>query len=282
MSAPPALPGATGDPARHRLHQLLPSLREQYAVHVVPLTVTVDGVTMLEGEQIDLAGITAALERHAAVGSSTPSPGQFLEAYERAATDGATAVLSVHAGGQASGTANSARLAAGMASVPVEVVDTGSASFPVALCVWSAAEVLAGGGSLEQAAQAARDTAAAVDNVFIVGTLALAARGGRLAAGVETTDVPVLALTAGTMQAVGRVADVDSAVDAMVEQVVRQAQGKRIRLGVGHLAAAELADVLEAALRERLQVEQLVRYSMGPSVAVHVGLGTVGCVFYPV
>jgi DegV family protein with EDD domain len=262
--------------------QLPPSLRDKYSVDVVPLTVTVDGVTMLEGEQIDLAGITAALERQAAVGSSTPSPGQFLEAYERAVADGATAVLSVHAGGQASGTANSARLAAGMASIPVEVVDTGSASFPVALCVWSAAEVLADGGTLEQATQAARDTAAIVDNVFIVGTLSLAARGGRLAAGVETTDVPVLALTAGKMQSVGRVADVETAVAAMVEQVVKQAQGQRIRLGVGHLAATELADQLEAALRERVQVEQLIRYSMGPSVAVHVGLGTVGCVFYPV
>jgi fatty acid-binding protein DegV len=218
--------------------QLPPSLRDKYSVDVVPLTVTVDGVTMLEGEQIDLAGITAALERQAAVGSSTPSPGQFLEAYERAVADGATAVLSVHAGGQASGTANSARLAAGMASIPVEVVDTG--------------------------------------------TLSLAARGGRLAAGVETTDVPVLALTAGKMQSVGRVADVETAVAAMVEQVVKQAQGQRIRLGVGHLAATELADQLEAALRERVQVEQLIRYSMGPSVAVHVGLGTVGCVFYPV
>jgi DegV family protein with EDD domain len=262
--------------------QIPSSLREQYAVDVVPLTVTVDGVTLLEGEQVALAGITEALRRDADVKSSTPSPGQFLEAYERAAAAGATQVLSVHAGGQASGTANSARLAAGMASLHVEVVDTGSASFPVTLCVWAAGEVLAAGGSVGEAAQAARDTAAVVDNVFIVGTLSLAARGGRLAAGVEATDVPVLALTAGQMQAVGRVADVDAAVGAMVERVVTQAKGKRIRLGIGHLAAAELADDLEAALRQRVEIEQLVRYQMGPSVAVHVGLGTVGCVFYPV
>ena len=44
----------------------------------------------------------------------------------------------------------------------------------------------------------------------------------------------------------------------------------------------DLADELEAALRERVEVERLVRYVVGPSVAVHTGLGTVGCVFHPV
>jgi DegV family protein with EDD domain len=262
--------------------QITPELRERYAVDVVPLAVVVDGTAFLEGVDIDLAGITAALERQAVVATSTPSPGQFLQAYERVAGEGATGIVSVHAGGQVSGTANSARIAAGMARIPVEVIDTGSASFPVALCAWAAAEVLAAGGSAADAGRAARDTAAAVDNVFIVGTLALAARGGRLAAGVETVDVPVLALTAGTMQAVGRVADAGSAVTAMADRVVAQAAGRRLRIGVGHLAAAELADQLEAELVQRVEVEQLVRYSVGPSVAVHTGLGTVGCVFYPV
>jgi DegV family protein with EDD domain len=262
--------------------QLTVTLREQHSVDVVPLTVTVDGEAFLEGEQLDLAGITSALERHAAVGTSTPSPGLFLQAYERAAAGGASAVLSIHAGGQATGTANSARIAAGMAPVRVEIVDTGTASFPVSLCVWAAADVLSSGGSIADAAQAARDTAQAVDNVFIVGTLALAAGGGRLAQGVEAVGVPVLALTAGTMQAIGRVTEVDAAVEAMIERVVAQTEGKRIRVGVGHLAAAELADQLEAGLRARVEIEQLVRYDVGPSVAVHVGLGTVGCVFYPV
>lgn len=259
--------------------QIPPGLRQQFAVRVVPLTVTVDGQQMLEGDEIDADAITAALRRGAAVGSSTPSPGEFLKAYEQAAADGATAVLSVHTGGSASSTANTARLAAGMAQVPVEVVDTGTASFPVTLCTWSAGDVLAGGGSLEEAAEAARRTAGVVDNVFIVGTLALAAKGGRLADGVSGT--PVLALTGGQMRPVGQVDDVDEAVAAMAAYVVEQAAGRRLRIGVGHLGAGQLADALEAALRGDVEVEQLVRYVVGPSVAVHTGLGTVGCVFHP-
>jgi len=262
--------------------QIPPGLRERFAVDVVPLTVTVDGVPLLEGEQIDVEGIEEALTRGAKVGTSTPSPGQFLQVYARAAADGATSVLSIHAGGMASSTANTAHVAAQMAPLRVEVVDTGTASFPVTLCTWAAGDVLAAGGAVEDAAAAARLTAACMGNVFVVGALALAARGGRLAPGVDPAGIPVLALTAGTMQPVGQASDVEEAVDAMANYVVEQSAGRRLRVGVGQLAAAPLADALEAALRDRVDVEQFVRYVVGPSVAVHTGLGTVGCVFHPV
>lgn len=260
--------------------QITAELREQLAALVVPMTVTVDGVSRLEGVDIDADGITEALERAAVLGTSTPSPGQFLQAYEQAAAEGATEVLSVHAGGQVSGTASTARLAARLAPIPVEVVDTGSASFPVTLCAWAAGEVLTASGSLSEAAAAARAVAAVVDNVFIVGALALAQRGGRLAPGTDPSGIPVLALADGAMKPVGRVTDTGLAVAAMVDYVVERSAGVRIRLGVGHLGAPGLADDLESALREHVDVAQLVRYTVGPSVAVHSGLGTFGCVFH--
>lgn len=253
--------------------QLPLALRERFGVRVVPLSVMVDGTAYLEGSEIDVPGISAALERGAQVGSSTPSPGQFLQAYEQAAAEGATQVLSIHSGGSASGTANTARLAAGMAPIPVEVVDTGSVSFPVAMAVWAAGEALDRG--LEAAVSA---TQLAIGNVFVVRTLDLARRGGRLADGVE--GVPVLALEDGQMRPVGRVEHAEDAVEAMAAYVVA-AGAERLRVGVGHIGAPDLADALEAALRERCDIEELVRYDMGPSVAVHTGLGTAGCCFHP-
>lgn len=262
--------------------QITADLRQRFAVDVVSMTVVVDGRPLLEGSEIDLAGITAALVRGAIVSSSTPSPGQFLQAYQRAADEGAARVLSVHTGGAVSAVANAARIAAPMAPIPVEVVDTGTASFPVAMCTWVAGEVLAKGGTVEGAAAAARRTVEQVGNVFIVGTPALAAQGGRLASGVEASGIPVLALADGAMRAVGRVSEVDQAVEALAAYVVEQAAGARLRVGVGSLEAADLADALERELRARCDLEELVRYDVGPSVAVHTGLGTVGCVFHPV
>lgn len=262
--------------------QLPSALRDELRATVVPLTVVVDGTPLREGEQVDAEGITEALRRGARLSTSTPSPGDFLQAYEQLAAAGATEVLSVHTGGAASGTAQAAALAAGMAPLPVQVVDTGSASFPVALAAWAAADVLARGGDRAQAGAAATAAAAAVGNVFVVGALSLARRGGRLAEGVPADGVPVLALADGVMSPVGQAVDAEGAVDAMAGYVEQAAGGRLLRIGVGQLGEAGLADSLEAALRDRVQVERLVRYVVGPSIAVHTGLGTVGAVFLPV
>ena len=243
---------------------------------VVPLTVVVDGVAHLEGVDLDADGIAAALGRGATVSTAACSPGQLLDAYS-----GDEPVLSIHTGGVSS-TPAAAVLAASLATVPVEVVDTGTASFPVTLCAWAAVDVLTAGGSVAEAAEASRAAAEQVGNVFLVGTLALARRGGRLADDVEPSALPVLALTGGAMRAVAQAADDADAVEAMAAYVVEASAGRRLRLGVGDLGATDLADLLETELRARVEVEELVRYVVGPSIAVHSGVGTVGCVFLPV
>ncbi len=45
--------------------------------------------------------------------------------------------------------------------------------------------------------------------------------------------------------------------------------------------APELAAALAGRLEGRPNVEELVRYEVGPSVTAHTGLGTAGAVFFP-
>jgi fatty acid-binding protein DegV len=153
----------------------------------------------------------------------------------------------------------------------------------VACCVWAAGEVLAAGGDLTHAAGVARRVADQVGNVFIVGALDLARRGGRLAADATAGEgLPVLALAEGQMKAVGRVHDVESAVDAMTAYVVDGAGGAPQRVGVGDALTPELAGEYAARLADRPEVAELVRYEIGPSVGAHTGAGTVGACFFPV
>ncbi len=260
--------------------QITPALRDQFNAEVVAVGIIVDGVAYREGEDIDLATISGALERGAQVSTSTPSPGDFLQVYERCARGGATQILSVHTGGSLSSTANTARLAATTASIPVEVVDTGTASFPVTMCAWIAADALAAGATLQEARAAALTTAATIDSVFILGAGELAARGGRMAVPDTSAGTPVVAFNGGQMQTIGHVNGPDDAVAAMLDYVATRAAGQRLRIGVGHVGAAAIAADLADALGARQRVETLVRYDVGPSIAVHTGLGTVGCVFH--
>ena len=269
--------------------QLSPELAQRYRVEVVPFTVTLDGVEHAEGEDLDADAFWACFEgRTPAVTTSQPSPGRFAAAYEAVAAQGAEEIISIHIGSAVSGTVNSARLAADSAPVPVRVVDTGTASFAVACCVWEAGEALARGATAEEVAAVAGAVASRVGNVFVVGALDLARAGGRLAErsdaaafpGSDGDGIPVLRLRGGTMEVVGRAADLDRAAEAMAEAVRAGGTGLRVGVGVADPATETLAQALEARLAETPEVRETVRYRVGPSVGAHTGPGTVGAVFY--
>ena len=263
--------------------QLPADLRTRFGVQVVPLTIVVDGEDRTEGVDLTDDEFYARLAAGAEVSTAAPSPGRVLAAaYEAAAEAGATEILSIHIGSNTSATVNSVNIAVGASPLPVTVIDTGTASFPVSCCVWAAGLVLERGGAIGEAAAAARSVAASVDNVFVVGALDLARRGGRLASGADQGDgVPVLALHGGTMEVVERVFDSDAAIDAMAGYLRDRAGGHAQRAGVGHAGAPEIADGLAAALATLTDVTEVVRYTVGPSVGAHTGLGTAGCVFFP-
>ena len=265
--------------------QLPPELAQRYGVTVVPLTVTVDGTPYLEGEELDADAFYARFEGGATpvVATSQPSPGHFARVYERLAAGGATEILSIHIGSDVSGTCNSARIAAGSSPVPVRLVDTGTASFGIACCVWEAAEVLAAGGSIDDAAAVAAELGPTIGNVFTVRALDLPRAGGRLAAGAAAAPatIPILSLVAGEMKVVGQAADVDEAAGAMASYALAAGSSLRIGLGLADTAAAPLWQALEARLEGAPEVEEVVRYRIGPSVGAHTGPGTAGAFFYP-
>lgn len=265
---------------------MLPAgLGERYAVEVVPLTVTVDGVAYEEGVDLDADAFYARFDsRRPAVSTAQPSPGRFAAAYEAVAERGATEILSVHIGSSVSGTINSARLAAQVSPVPVRIVDSGTASFAITLCLWEAAEAIGAGAPIDDAAVAAERVGATVGNVFVVGGLDLARAGGRMGAGMAGSGaaaIPVLTLVGASMQEVERAADLDRAADAMADVVRAAGSPQRVGVGWSDEGTRPLVVALEARLRDTPEVRELVRYRIGPSVGAHTGPGTVGAMFAP-
>lgn len=265
--------------------QLPAELAERYGVEVVPLSVTVDGEEYLEGVDIEAGAFYDRFRNgRPTVSTAQPSPGRFAAAYEAAAERGATEILSVHIGASVSGTVNSARLASQVSPVPVRIVDTGTASFAVSLCLWEAAEAAAGGATLEEAAAAAERVGATVGNVFVVGALDVARAGGRLGTGViaSAPAVPVLTLAGGVMREVARCEGLEDAAASMATFVCAAGAGLRVGVGISDPGTLPMVEALEAMLRSAPEVRELVRYVIGPSVGAHTGPGTVGAMFAPV
>ena len=264
--------------------QLPPALAERYGVEIVPLSVTIDGEEYLEGVDLDAEAFYARFRTgRPTVTTAQPSPGRFAEAYEAAAERGATEILSVHIGTSVSGTVNSARLASQVSPVPVRIVDTGTASFAVSLCLWEAAEAAAAGATMDEAAAVAQGVGATVGNVFVVGALDLARAGGRLGGEVAASahTVPVLTLAGGVMREVDRCAHLDEAAEVMAGFIRAAGSSLRVGVGVSDPGTLPLVEGLEGRLREAPEVSEVVRYVIGPSVGAHTGPGTVGAMFAP-
>ena len=262
---------------------LPPVLVDRYGVIVVPLTVVLDGEEYLDGVDLTADDLYARFAAVRHITTSQPSVGQLLGAYRGAADAGAREILSLHIGGGLSGTVAAAHAAAGSSPVPVTVVDTARASFAEGLCVWEACDALAGGMSVAHAADRAGSAGAAVGSTFIVRALDLPRRGGRLRdEGGAEAGIPVLALKPDGMHVSGTASSIDEAVALMVEHIASAsagADGRRLRMGIGHGAAPEIA----AALRERVDgmpgIAEVVEYAVGPSIGAHLGPGNAGAVF---
>jgi DegV family protein with EDD domain len=264
--------------------QLPPELAARLGVEVVPLRVSIDGVEYAEGVDLDADGFYAHYAHGArpAVTTAAPSPGQFDEAYRRLAARGATAIVSVHIGAELSGTLNAAQLAARGAPVPVRLVDTGSASFVVALAAWAACDAAAAGAPAEEAAAAAQAVAAGCGNVFVMGTLELARAGGRMAPGAgDQPGVPVLCLTHGKIETVGLASTAAEAAAVMAHAVLASGPRLRVAVGTSDESSWPVADALVSTLMEASGPLEVVRYRVGPSVGAHTGPGTAGAVYHP-
>ena len=256
----------------------------KFGISVVPITVIVDGQSREEFVDIGAREFYAVLGTGSKVRTSQPSPGKFLEVYERLAADGAKQIVSMHIGASLSGTANSARLAAEMSPVPVRVIDTGQASFIEGLCVWEACEVLAAGGSIDDMATAVERASGQTGNVFIVRGLTLLKQGGRkLDQELEdVAGVPILAYVDDAIRPIASVGTIAEAMDAIVgwlQTAMDRVPAKGFRVGVGNGDADGLATELERRVRQIAQVSEVIPYTIGPAVGAHTGPGCTGLSF---
>lgn len=265
---------------------------ERREIVVVPLQVVLGARSYREGIDREATPdtIADALRARTPVSTSRPSPAEFLEVYEGARAGGAVGVLSIHLSGEMSGTFESAQLAAREASLPVEVVDSRQLGMATGYAVLTAADVLDGGGSLGDAAQAARSRASATTSLFYVDTLEHLRRGGRIGAaaallGSALAVKPLLEIADGRIATRDKVRTAARALHRLEELAVAAAEDVPVDVTVAHLANADRAAALAASLRARLagnlQGREVMVGEVGAVLGAHVGPGMVAVVVSP-
>jgi DegV family protein with EDD domain len=206
--------------------------------------------------------------------TSQPAPGKFLAAFEAAAAKGVARILCITCGANLSGTHTSARLAAQLCAVPVDLVDSRTISGGLGLIVLAAARARREGASHEDALALARSLAGRVRSTWSSDSARLMQAGGRFVDGVPE-GFPVLALES-EIRVLGGADSTQEAIRLQAEVITAGTAATPCRVTVGHGDAPDLADALEAALLGQPGVLGIDRYVVGPVVGAHAGPGNVG------
>ena len=257
----------------------------RYDIQQVPITVQFGEESFMTGVNIDDAVLFERVDRENKLPSTAaPSPGQFLEAYEKALAAGAESVLCFTVSSAISATYNNAVNARQLLPArDITVVDTQSLSLGQGFMVMAAAEAAQRGASSQECLAQAQAVAQRIHLFAALATLkylAMSGRVGSIAAGMAglLSIKPILTIQDGKLELLERIRTQKKAWKRAIELTAQAAGGKPIeRMGIVHVAAPQAAQEFEQQLRASLNCPaDILVNDLTPGLSVHTGTGLVG------
>jgi DegV family protein with EDD domain len=259
------------------------SLAQELGIQVVPMYLKLGQAVYRDGIDLTPTDFYRRLVEHReAASTSTPSPGDFLQAFERT---GQREIVCVTVSSGMSAAHQEATLAAERFDGAVEIVDSLSASMAEGFVALNAARAAAAGGSLDDVAAEARGLAARTWLFATVETFEFLQRSGRVnkfqAYAATMLDVkPVFRFRGGEVSPTGRPRTRRRALAKVIEDSLTAMADRPVHLAAIHAAAPQDARTVMDDISGRANVVESVLVEVTPVIGAHVGPGLVGTAFY--
>ena len=259
---------------------------DEFGISVLPLTLHWDGQSYRDGVDI----MPEEFYTRLASSSTLPTTSQatvndFTEIYKKLLAE-EYAILTLPISSGISGSYESALQArAQFGDAPIEVIDTRLVSMALGFQVLAAARAARDGASLEETKQVALKAYDHIGVYFVVDTLKYLHAGGRIGGGKRFMGTalnikPVLEIRDGKIEAVKSVISINKALEAMVQLVETDIQGRTpVRISVFHALAEEKARALLDTTAKRLHAEEAILSYVSPVIGCHVGPGTLSIAY---
>lgn len=260
-------------------------LTREYNISVIPCFIHVNGESYLDGVDMTRTEFYNRLPGwETPPTTSAPSPGMFLETYQKAIDDGATGIFSVHISSQLSNVVNVARIAAQsiQEKIPIHVFDSGQLTMGIGLLAKAASILAHEGKTLEQIVPGVIEKAKRIYTYAALDTMEFLKRSGR---------VSHIGANLGGLLQIKPILKMNDGKAGMEVQRTRNNAMKRLvavaksfspleQITMVHTNALERAKELFAEMRtlipERIQPEYT---DVSPVIGSHIGPGAVGLVF---
>jgi len=223
--------------------------------------------------------------------TSTPSPGDFLDAY-RQLSERAESILCITVTALQSKTFEAASLAKQIAAellpkTHIEVFDSRAVAGALGFITLEAAKAAGHGASLDKVIEIARSIRDKVNALFMLDTLYYLARTGRIAraaawAGKLLNLKPVLehSPAIGETTPVARPRNRENAIKLMLKIMTDRVNNSRVHAMVHHADDLAEGQKLMKEIGSRFDCTELYITEFTPGMGVHTGPGLIGITFY--
>lgn len=269
------------------------ALAESWGLRVLPLSVSVDGAeyrNYLDERELTFADMYARLRGGAVCKTSAANTEAFTDAM-REILDAGHDVLYVGFSSGLSNTYNAGRIAAeemrqAYPDRRILTVDSLCASLGQGLFLFLACEKQRAGATVDETAAYLEETKLHLCHIFTVDDLKFLAHGGRIPAvaalvGTVLQIKPVMHMDDnGKLVALYKVRGRRKALKALVDEMadrVTDPDGQTVF--ISHGDCIEDAQFVEALVRERFAVKDVILNHVGPVIGAHSGPGTVALFF---
>lgn len=251
-------------------------------IAVVPLTVNFGSEAFLDGIDISVNDFyERLLDSRKMPTTAAPSPGQFLEEYNKAEQEGKD-VLSIHISRKLSSTYEAALIAKEQSKARVEVIDSQSATMGLGLiAIWAAKRSREGAG-LESLIVGVESIRNRVQVLGAVDTLEYLQKGGRIGMasaflGSILSIKPILCIKNGETFPLERVRTRSKAIARLWE--ISQADSPFEELSILYSTTPDDAENMLNQFASIYPREKTYKARFGPVLGAHLGPGALGVAY---
>ena len=255
-----------------------------YSIHVVPLTIQIDGQTYIDGVDVQAESFLEMMRTSKELPkSSQPAVGVFQELYDELGKHG-DKIISIHMTGGMSGTVKSAQAAAAMTDSNVTVIDSRFISYALSFQVLEAAQMAKEGISIEEIVNQL-DTMRENTNLYVVvDTLDNLVKGGRIGKGKALLGSllsikPIASLQGGEYTPVAKARSHKQVVQYLYNKFLEDTKGKTVKaVGISQANGQAMSNPLKKLIEETGIKNVPVAFT-SPIISTHTGIGAIGFMY---
>jgi DegV family protein with EDD domain len=259
------------------------SLVDALRIEIVPLTIRFGDEELVDREELSTDEFWQRLEQSKLLPeTAAPSAGAFEAKFRELLGRGATGIVCINLSSHLSATMQAAQVAAAAVAndIPVQVIDSQSASMGLGNLCLTAARRAADGDSLESIVTEVVNRRDRTKLYATLDTLEFLKRGGRVGnaralLGTVLSIKPVIEVREGVVEEAGKVR---TRSKALKELAAKAAEGKIEHLAVLHGNAPDLDELL-GMLEPIFPRDDIITGIVGPVIGTHAGPRVIGVTF---